>query len=227
MPLMRPMRIVVVAALAAALATIASAQESTPAPAPDAVPSPVASPVPPPAPVAPAQPREHRPFGYLQLRGGAYMPGTSDLEAFDKGLAADASFGYRFSPYVAMEFGVGYFQTSASASAQGMNAELTFSDIPVTATLKLVAPLAALELYAVAGAGLHSVTLDASLTGVGSASESATVFGFHVGGGLLLPVSSTVSLGLDVRHLVVRPSFNDVEIKIDGTTVTGALVFRL
>jgi opacity protein-like surface antigen len=175
---------------------------------------------------ASAPPGAFQPSSYLQLRLGIFSPQSSDLDGFDSGIALDASFGYRFHPNFAGEVGIGYWRSSASASASGMTASATVSDLPVTASLKAIAPVGSMDLYGLVGFGLHSVKLEASVTGVASGSTTGSAFGFHLGAGLAIPVSASASLGLDLRYLIASPSFNGVSLHVDGLQATGVLLYR-
>ncbi len=163
---------------------------------------------------------------YLQLRLGVFMPQGSDLDGFENGFAFDGAYGYRFHPNFAGEVGIGYLRSEASASAYGMTANATLSDLPITASLKCILPLGPVDLYALLGVGLHSFTFQASVTGVGSASESSSAFGMHAGAGVAFPVTSSVSLGVDLRYLAAKPSFSGASLNFKGLVGSGALVYR-
>jgi opacity protein-like surface antigen len=167
-----------------------------------------------------------RPSSYVQLRLGFYSPESSDLDGFDRGVAIDGAYGYRFSPNLAGEIGLGYFRTTASASGGGFAADVTLSDVPITVTVKAIAPLGAVELYGAVGLGLHSVSISASASGIGSGSDSTTALGVHLGGGINVPVSPVVSLGLDLRYVIAKADFSGGSVNIDGLLVTGALLYK-
>jgi len=167
-----------------------------------------------------------QPFAYGQLRLGVFMPQSSDMDGFGNGVAVGGALGYRFHPNLAGEVDVGYHRSTASASVQGFSADATFSIIPVALCLKAIAPLGAVDLYGVVGVGLHSVTLEASVSGLGSASRSDSAFGFQVGAGLAFPVSPAVSLGADLRYASAKPSIAGSSGTVDGLVITGALQLR-
>ncbi len=166
------------------------------------------------------------PHAYGQVRLGLYAPQSSDMQGFGNGVAAGGALGYRFHPSLGAELEVGYLRSTASASAQGLSVDATFSVIPISLDLKAIAPLGAAEVYALAGVGLHRVTLQASVTGFGSASVTDSAFGFQAGAGLAFPVAPTLSLGADLRYQRAEASFSGTSGVVDGVVVCAALLAR-
>jgi len=135
---------------------------------------------------------------YFALKGGIFSPNSEEegLKDFDRGYNVEAAFGYKANPNLAIEAGIGYYSSEYSESGYVCtwygcylaDFTITASAIPITLTLKGIAPLAygKVELYGGGGLGYYLATAEAevAITGVGSASDSwdASALGFHLVG---------------------------------------------
>jgi opacity protein-like surface antigen len=167
------------------------------------------------------------PDTYLELRAGGFMPQHEDLDVLDPGWEIGGAFGARFSPYVGVEAGVGYLRATGTQSGSGITR--TFSDVPITATLRLRAPYKVAEFSLLGGVGLHVASLsdDAALAGVERFSDTATAFGFHVGAAAAFNLSPTMVVGVDVRRTFAEPKFDGFEARIDALHVLLTLGYHL
>jgi opacity protein-like surface antigen len=173
---------------------------------------------------------------YLFARAGAIVPKHDDLEGFDTGLAFEGGLGFRTSPNLAFELAVGRY--AVEASGPFFDPDVGFvvdrtdrgTAIPVTGTVKLIAPAGSIEAYGLAGAGVYFVSyeIEESLPGVGSGSisDDDTVFGFHFGGGLSAALSPNVTLGAELRYFVTKATVFDVDIGLDSFVIGGTLGYR-
>jgi hypothetical protein len=179
------------------------------------------------APAARAQPVSARsgPNSYLDLQLGGFVPGASAIDDLDASVALSGTFGALFNRYVGVEGTVGYYRAArtfaATATAPGRNESLEV--VPVLASLRLVAPLKAVELSVRAGGGIHFAALDES----GGIHDRSATFGFHVGGSLGFHLSPTIVAGVDVLRTFVSANFSGVATRIDGLLVTAMLGYRL
>ena len=172
---------------------------------------------------------------YVALKLGGYLPQSSDMEEFDNSFYGELGFGHYFNQNIALEMGVGYTKSNASASVSdggtSVSADLDIEIIPITLGLKVAAPMGTFEPYATAGVGVYFTTLDASasVSGVGSASasENDTVFGGYLGLGGNFNVATNTFLGLEGKYFFAKPSFGDFgDGDIDGILVTANIGYR-
>lgn len=179
---------------------------------------------------------------YVDIKLGLFQPNdeTSGLKDFDTGGNFEVVFGHKFNPNLAIEWGIGYY--SSEYSEEGYvcygyycypgKLELTASAIPITVTLKGVAPLSPqVELYGGAGLGLYLATLEADLTvyGIGSvasASENDSPLGFHIVGGGTFYLSDTMGLGMEIKWFTVEPDFGLGGVEYGGRVFNAGLRFK-
>jgi hypothetical protein len=93
---------------------------------------------------------------YIVIKPGIYSPQSSDLDV--TGFNGEIAFGYRFNPYIAAEFGIGYFYTEGEKTVVGatyVDRENFDIDVyPVTLTLKAILPYKKWEFFGLGGVGL-------------------------------------------------------------------------
>jgi opacity protein-like surface antigen len=104
------------------------------------------------------------------------------------------------------------------------------SAISVSASLKAIAPVDRLELFALAGPGLYFVSSrgTASTPGFGAAtvSDNSNAFGFHFGGGASVRVSPQVSLGAELRYIIATVKIFGQNNGMDSLIAQGTLGLR-
>jgi opacity protein-like surface antigen len=181
---------------------------------------------------------------YVTFKGGIYSPESDDLEDFDTGFNVEIAFGHYFHRNLALELGVGYFETEATFSGfdpilfGSWREEDEITAIPLTLTAKGVLPLRNVDIFAAAGIGLYFVhgEADISTSAFGSFSfdDDDTVFGFHLGLGGNFNITENIFLGIEGKYLWAEAEFEEsvfgVPIELDadleGFTVTGNIGFR-
>jgi outer membrane protein W len=191
---------------------------------------------------------------YLTLKGGIYSPQSNDMDGFDTGFNGEIALGYYFNKNLAMEFSVGYFNSSYSVSGSTSvfvsgagsvrvtgNANIDLWVIPVTLALKAIYPIDKLELYAIGGIGAYFANADMnyngtassgsiSVSGSGSLSSSDTAFGGFLGAGANFNIDQYWYIGLESKYFWARPEFTflgqGVSQSIDGWIVTGNIGVR-
>lgn len=167
------------------------------------------------------------PDTYLELHLGAWLPQHEDLDVVEPGYAFGAALGARFSPYVAVEGGVGYVR----ASGKEATTRLTVSDVPVTASLRFRYALRPVELTASAGVGLHFVTRTVEIPdllggGTASTSRTAAAFGFQVGAGIGFNLSPTMLVGAGVERSFLEPKLDGQRVGFDALRVALTLSYH-
>jgi hypothetical protein len=179
------------------------------------------------APAARAQPVSARsgPDTYLELDLGAFLPQAKDLDRFDPGVALSGTFGAMFSRYVGAEASLGYYRATATLAAAPLATDVALNVMPVLVNLRLVAPFKSMELSARAGPGIHFASLHSS--GGASAWDTATAFGFQVGGSAAFNLSPTMLVGLDALWTFAEATFGGIDTRIDGVIVSVKLGYRL
>lgn len=181
------------------------------------------------APVAGAQPvsEPSGPDTYLEFQLGAFLPG-SDLDRLDPGLALSGTFGARFGRHLGAEATVGWYSAAATtlqASPPALDVDTSLNVTPILASLRLTAPLDALELSARVGVGVHLAALHQQ--GGASLYETDTAFGWHAGAAAAFNLSATMLVGVDALATFATAKFAGVETKLDGLQVSVKLGYRL
>jgi len=168
---------------------------------------------------------EHKKWdGYLSFKGGAYWP-TGDLQDadYDSGFNGEIVVGMYTSPNLALEFGGGYFQSTASIVAAGDDKVWV---IPVVAKIKGVLPLKGVELFGGGGIGLYFVNIDVAGATPTTGKDKDTVFGGQLLAGFNIDLSDRVFISLEGNYVFTAKAqlFNS-KVNLDGLTLTGALGF--
>jgi len=153
------------------------------------------------------------------VKAGFYSPQSDDLEDWDEGFNGELAFGHYFNPNVAMEFGLGYFQTETSQP----DAEITV--IPVTLALKGIYPVDKAELYVLGGIGAYFANLEVSGRGL-SIDDDDTAFGGFQGAGVNYKLSNEFFIGVEAKYLWVEAEWSFANVDLDGWIFTGNLGFR-
>jgi opacity protein-like surface antigen len=165
-------------------------------------------------------------YGVLKL--GEYIPQSGDLsnQNTGNGFAGQVAFGYYPLPYVAVEAGFGYFQSSGSVS----NVSRTFSAWPLEVSGRLALPISFLEPYLLAGLGAYFTRSE-----IGGLGKDSIEFGYFGGGGLNFNLGKSYFIGAEARYLVLKiptvqvnplGTTTQTSINIDGVTVMGQFGFR-
>ncbi len=170
-----------------------------------------------------------KPENYLALKGGFYAPdNTFDLDAvhFDTkhGFDGEVAFGHYFLPFLAAEFGAGYFQSTASPAIPVGETKLKV--VPVVLTGKLLLPLGPLEPYGEFGIGAYFTKIDISGTINNFSGSTQVTYGLHAGAGVNINLTDCFFIGAEGRYLWAKPSFGGQDIKLDGFTATANLGVR-
>ena len=175
------------------------------------------------------------PPNYFVLKGGVYAPESEFIldRSPDKGFNGEVAFGHYFLPFLAIELGVGYFESTGDWTDPQFSGEVDIWAIPVTLNLKGVLPLGNLELYGLAGIGYYFTDAEVVLATVGTSSDSDGVFGFQLGGGASFNITKSIFIGAEVKYFWLEPEFelqgippDQGEINFDGWLATGNLGFR-
>lgn len=167
---------------------------------------------------------------YFAVRAGLYSPQSDDMEDFDEGFAGELALGHYFTRNLAGEFAVGYFRSDRKGASLPFPGDVELSSVPVTVSVKAVAPVDPVELYA--GAGIGAYFNEAELTVPGfSDSSTDTSFGFHVVGGATADLTQSVFCGIELKYLWTEASFDvagfgAVDNELDGFTATAGLGLR-
>lgn len=187
---------------------------------------------------------------YTALKAGAYFP-SGDLDDdfdFDTGFNGEIQFGNHFMRNLALEWGIGYFESESRESGNftdpilgtiSGSADLDLWAIPVTLTPKGYFFLENLELYAGVGIGVYFVNLAIDASGtisgplgttMGSISEDDddTIIGGHVLTGANYFIASNIFIGVIGKYIFTEEAefFNIEFANLNGFIVTGNIGFR-
>ena len=170
---------------------------------------------------------QDRKGGYIAIKPGAYFP-TGDLEDrdFDSSFAGELTVGTYYNRNLALEAGIGYFQTGATKRIAGFKEEDDVRVIPVTITIKGVLPLNGFELTAGVGGGVYFAHLDVDGTNV-SKDENDAVWGAQFVAGANVDISKKVFLGVEGKYIVTSEAdFSGAKVNLNGCTLTGVVGYR-
>lgn len=163
---------------------------------------------------------------WLEVHLGASFAQHSDLDGLDPGVAVGGAFGARFMPWLGVELGLGY----EGASGRKDGVRLTARAVPIAASLRVRAPLRAVELSVYGGPNLHLAWLDTdppAASGRAGVSDGDVAFGGHVGAGLAFQLSPTLLVGADVRRTFVEPRFDAARVRFDALRTAVTLTYHL
>jgi len=189
---------------------------------------------------------------YITLKPGIYSPQSSGLKHFDTGFNGEITFGHRYNPNFAVEMGIGYFNTSAtfrdSDRISGIRYPFRERDnlevVPITLSAKLIRPVGKWEFFGTGGIGAYIMSENVKVTGAvntwsgrASFSDTATVFGSHLGLGFHYNITPTLFVGTEGKYLWVRqarlrdkvsgaPIAMDTKFRMDGIMATAVLGIR-
>jgi opacity protein-like surface antigen len=168
---------------------------------------------------------------YLVLKGGVYSPESGDLDDVnaDTGFNGEIAFGHYFLPILAVELGVGYFESSGDRVPAGP-ADVDLFAIPVTLNLKGAIPLGNLEIYGLGGIGYYFTDAEVIQAAIKD-SDSDGAFGFQLGAGAAFNVTSSLFIGAEAKYFWLEPKFElgglpPEKTKFDGWLGTINLGFR-
>lgn len=176
-----------------------------------------------------------KPANYVAIKGGIYSPSESfDINDFNAGLTdrldsktgfnGELAIGHYFLPVLAVELGVGYFESKGSpAAAPG---ETKLKVVPVIATGKVLLPIGMIEPYGEFGIGAYFTELDVTGNSGSFRGSSEITYGLHGGAGINFNVTDSLFLGVEGRYLWAEPSFGGEHIKLNGFTTTANLGLR-
>jgi hypothetical protein len=188
---------------------------------------------------------EHKKWdGYLSFKGGGYFP-TGDLKDLDfgSGFNGEIVIGMYTSKNLALEFGGGYFRSTASFSdATGFWEDDKLWVIPVVVNIKGVLPLKNVELFGGGGLGLYFANIEVNgydpdpLIGPFSGEDNDAIWGGHLMAGFNIELSDRVFIGVEGKYIFTASNrffctdisacqVSCAKINLDGFTATGFLGF--
>lgn len=178
---------------------------------------------------------EETPANYVVLKGGIYSPSLShDLDNFNggstthldskTGFAGEVAVGHYFLPMIAVELGVGYFESKGSPAAEPGDAKLKV--VPLIATGKVLLPLGIFEPYGLFGIGGYVTELNVSGNTGNFRGSTKITYGLHAGAGFNINFGSNMFAGLEGKYLWAEPSFGGQHVRLDGFITTADVGFR-
>jgi len=158
---------------------------------------------------------------YLVAKLGYFAPTTDIVAAGGNVYQLDPTFCWELGvganmSILGLELSGGHLGTSTGTPALSYKV----SSIPVLLTAKLRIPIPVVTPYLELGGGVYFNTLEITAR----PSESHTEWGYHLGGGVDIRISSLL-LGVEARYLSVDAGSSIVTFRVDGVTVTGNVGF--
>jgi len=189
---------------------------------------------------------------YIVVKPVIYTLQTKSLKHYNTGFNGEIAFGHQFNPYVAVEAGLGYFNSEATFRDSDRISGITYpfrennnyEVVPITLSAKLIRPAGKWEFFGVGGAGAYIVSLDTKVTGTVdgwsgrvSLNDTDTVFGFHLGMGFQYNITPKLFIGGEGKYLWIRqarlkdsratsPVIMDAKPRMDGVLATAVIGFR-
>jgi outer membrane protein W len=169
--------------------------------------------------------------GYILLKGGPFFPTTDlDRNGFVTSVSGELVVGTYYLKNLALEAGVGYFQTQASDSGAGFTEEDDLWVVPVTITFKGVIPFKGGEVNAGVGPGVYFANLRAEGTtpsGDFSNDGHAVAVGGHVTAGVNVDISRKVFVGAEGKYIFTTGAhLLGSTSKLNGVMVSGIVGYR-
>lgn len=178
---------------------------------------------------------------YIILKPGIYSPESNSLKHFDVSFNGEIGFGHRFNRHIAMEAGIGYFNTEATLRYP-YRVNVHYNVVPITLSGKLIWPTDAWEFFGVGGFGAYITSMDTKVSGTvnswsGRASfkDTNTVFGAHLGLGFQCNITPKLFAGAEGKYFWARPArlrdYNPgisfgARPRMDGILATAVVGFR-
>jgi outer membrane protein W len=175
---------------------------------------------------------------YFVMKAGIYAPQEKwdvlDAGVFeyslDTGFNGELAFGHYLNRNWALEFGIGYFQTSGDDTAFGVKSKSSIDVMPLTVAIKGIIPVDKFEIYGIGGIGAYFVWADEKLNGI-SFSDEDILFGGFLGAGINYNMTPAALLGLEGKYLWTdKTDLSDSgwrqKHKLDGWIVTVNVGFR-
>jgi hypothetical protein len=177
---------------------------------------------------------------YITAKPGIYSPQSSDLHDSDIGFNGEIAFGWRSNPYIATEFGIGYFNTKVEKTFVGA----TYVDregfdigvFPVTSTLKVILPYKRWEFFGLAGGGVYIVSrpyddydYDHDHHHHDHDYDYDARLGGYLGAGIHYDITRGMFVGVEGKYLWtdrVKLDDLDVKFKMDGIIATAVFGVR-
>ena len=144
---------------------------------------------------------------YLLVKAGAYTPQASDVDGFDTGFNGEIAIGRYVMPFLGIELGGGYFDSS--------NGPIDLTVYPLTLAARLRLPLPIIKPYAIAGGGAYFASVDTPSLG----SSDDTAFGYFAGAGVDFKIVFLL-INIEAKYLWAQPSFYGIDTDIDGVVAT-------
>jgi len=166
-------------------------------------------------------------YNYVVAKLGAYFPNSNDLNGYSTGFSGEFAFGHYFNPYIAIELGVGYFETSGDVNVVTPHSQYISNEklevVPLTASLKFIYPINIyVEPYIIGGIGAYFVDSHIDSYGhYGGLSDNETAFGGHLGGGINFNVAPNFFIGVECKYVWLDPNLYGASVNLSGTRLTG------
>ncbi len=162
---------------------------------------------------------------YLTFKAGAFFP--DDIEGTKMNTGTGVELGAGISPirFLALEATAGYLEADDTDDRLN-NYHREFSAIPVMVTLKAIAPLQVIDLYALAGAGFHYSrfkVINRSDPSLPTSESEDILTAYHYGGGIRVRAFSG-ALAIEARKLSVSKDFGRIG-EYSGYQLYGSLDF--
>ncbi len=165
-------------------------------------------------------------------RAGFYKSKGAEDGAWYGGIQARLRLGSVFGLEAAADYRA---SEKFKVSGPGFDGTIRQHSYPVTASLLIFLPIIPhFSPYLVGGGGYYFTRTEYSsnLQALGFQDKTHSIFGWHVGGGLELPITSHIALNADVRYIFLDTKFGETgstslneNSRANGWVGTGALMF--
>ena len=155
---------------------------------------------------------------YVNLKAGQYTP-TGDLKSFNfkSGMGYEVNIGREYNN-IAVEFGIGRYETKAVFSTNTVVGQFTEKDsltiTPATITIKNISHIDKIDFYNTIGVGLYFVKLESDFTIGGlhdSKTANDTALGIHAGVGGNYNITDKIFIGVDAKYIMTEKASGNIE----------------
>lgn len=174
---------------------------------------------------APAIHAEDLPERYFVLKGGLYSPSEKyDINNFNGSTASqlemrtgptvEIALGQYSNPELALELGIGYFESKGAPADEPGSTKL--KAVPIVITAKDFMLEGPFRPYFAGGVGVYITELEVSGNTGSFSTRPETTYGYHAGLGFNIDIANAMFIGVEGRYLWIKADYGGQPVKLNG-----------